>query len=312
MHATFPHDSVKQADVQGNDRDRGRGLGNHGLVHRHLGPTADSGPQLAVDCLRGPLQMLLRPADGSAPVNGPGEDGTDIREWNDPCAFGQQPGFQQRFAPPAQVVAAHDAHRAANAFVRRRFHGDLVDDLAVQVDGLTHVGLPDGVENGLINLAGIRIRALRRGQAVYDDVYLAEPGRDELQGLPFYLVRVRIAVDVGRDQSVLRRVPVVCRGVIESRRTALCAVAFPFEENAHRTGAVHGARRDPRRQSVSGRRADNQHAERSGAVLSGGLGDLDLSIDVRSASRGMRRGTDEPADARFDDGLGHVNGSFLV
>ena len=205
----------------------------------------------------------------------------------------------------SQVVAAHDAHRPANAFVRRRFHGDLVDDLAVQIDGLSCVGLPDGTEHGLVSLARVRIRALRGGQAVDDQVHLTQPGRNQFDGLLLDLVRIGIPVDIGRDQSVFRRVPVVSRGVIESRRTASGTAALAFEKNAHRAGVVHRACRDARRQAVSRRSPDHQYTERSGAVLLDGTGDLYLGVDVRSAAGGMRRSTDKAPDARFDDGRGH-------
>ena len=263
---------------------------------------------MAVDRFRGPFQVFLRTADGAAPVNGPGQGRPDVRERNDPGAVGQQPGVEQRLAPLAQVVAAHDAHRPADAFVRRRFDGDLVDDLAVQIDGLSHVSLPDGTEYGLVGLARVRIRALRGGQAVDDQVHLAQPGSNKFHGLPLDLVGVGIAIYISRDQSVFRRVPVVSRGVIESRRTASGTAAFAFEKHPHRAGAVHRPCRDARRQSVSRRSADHQYTERSGAVLLVRLSspcNLDLGVDIRSATGGMRRGTDKAPDAWLNDGRGH-------
>ena len=197
-------------------------MGDESLVHGDPRLALKRG-QLVIEHALHALEVLFGAADGAVFVNGPGDLGSDVGVGNGLHARGQHPGREQGIDPHFPVFTAHDSDGLRDVIALRGLDGHFIDHTGAGVEVLVGVGVARGLEDRFENLAGLRMRAAWRGEAVNDAIDLFEVGLDSCDDFFLDWVRIGVAIERARIQPGSLGFVFNSGGVIPaSRRGAIC------------------------------------------------------------------------------------------
>ena len=266
--------------------------------------SAALGSQIATDGGGGAVQIFLGAAQGTMPVDGPGQIGADVGVGHGLGAVGQHARITQGSHPQLPVLTAHDGDGALDFFFIRRLDGGGDDLILVGIDGSGGVDLTDRFESRAHHFTGIRHLAYRGGQGVDHQIDLTQILLDELDHLGAALVGEGVTIHALGVEAGLFGSLVEGGGVVPAGGARLGLGARLFEEDANGGGAATEGSGNPGGQTITGGGADHQYL--LGTILDGalGLGVSNLATNIGFTTDRMSGGADKAANLGFDNHMG--------
>ncbi len=302
------HDLVKQGNVERHHGNGRAGLGDEGFVHGNPGFAAERG-EFFIEGALGALDVFFRRADGAVFVNGPGELGSDVGVGNRLRAGSDEVFGQQRIDPHFPILTAHDGNGVFDVVALRGSDGHLIDHATGGVEVFVGVGLADGFQHGLVDLAGFRIGAAWGGEAVDDAIDLTEIRFDRGTDLGFHGIGKSIAIERAGVEALGGGGFFKGGGIVPTGGATAVGLGGFFEKYAHGGGTGTEGGGDAGGKSVAGGRADHEHFFRAVGDGSAAFHDGDLFGHVSGTAFRVSGGANESTDFRCDD---HEGGSLKV
>ena len=169
-------------------------MSHEGFVDGNPGLAAEGG-ELAIKGTLGTFDVFFGTTDGAVLVDGPGDFRPDVAVGHGLHALSEHAGALQFIDPHFPVFPAHDGHGLGDLVVVGWLDGDFVHDTRAGVEVLVRVGAADGLEAGLEDLAGFRMRAAWAGEGIDDAIHLAEIRFDGGDDVRLHRIGVGVAIE---------------------------------------------------------------------------------------------------------------------